>query len=288
MPNQSHITSSIVQVSTQQQQQSNRHSDSVDVSEVSSLLPSSNIAFNNERKASTSDLKRASVLSRNFWLIATLSVVLTAIVLLYYDKSHHHHQQQQLQQQYENVIVQTNASTSSSTKYRIFPKTFVWGVATSSYQIEGAVYDDQRGLSIWDVFVQQPNAIMDHSTGNVADDYYHLYPNDIALMKSLHIQAYRFSIAWSRIIPNAGMTNATINYKGIEYYNNVIDTLLHHNIVPWITLFHWDLPQTIQEQYNAGWYDVRTVDAFVEYANIIFQHFHHKVKHFITINEPWT
>lgn len=165
-----------------------------------------------------------------------------------------------------------------------FPFNFVWGVATSAYQIEGAVHEDGRGPTIWDVFVQIPGHVLDGSTGDIADDHYHRYKDDIELMKSLNIQAYRFSIAWSRILPTG---RGPINMAGIHYYNDLIDELLQQNIQPWITLFHWDLPQALQDEYN-GWMDIHTVNYFVEYANIVFQHFSHKVKHFITINEPWT
>ena len=165
-----------------------------------------------------------------------------------------------------------------------FPMDFVWGVATSAYQIEGAVHDDHRGPTIWDTFVHGPGHVLDGSTGDVADDHYHQYKEDIQLMKRLNIQAYRFSIAWSRILPDG---RGPINMAGIHFYHQLIDALVRQNIEPWITLFHWDLPQALQDEYN-GWMDIRTVDCFVEYANIIFQHFSHKVKRFITINEPWT
>jgi Glycosyl hydrolase family 1 len=165
-----------------------------------------------------------------------------------------------------------------------FPSDFVWGVATSAYQIEGAVQDDHRGPTIWDTFVHIPGHVLDGSTGDVADDHYHRFKDDIQLMQSLNIRAYRFSIAWSRILPTG---RGPINMAGIHFYNQLIDELLRQNIEPWITLFHWDLPQALQDECN-GWMDIRTVHYFVEYANIIFQHFSHKVKRFITINEPWT
>jgi beta-glucosidase/6-phospho-beta-glucosidase/beta-galactosidase len=180
-------------------------------------------------------------------------------------------------------------TTTPKAEKQRFPKAdFVWGVATSAYQIEGAVYEDHRGPTIWDTFVHttsgQQQHVLDESTGDVADDHYHRYQEDIQLMHHLNIRAYRFSIAWSRILPTG---RGPINPSGLQFYDQLIDELLRHNIEPWITLFHWDLPQALQDDFN-GWMDVRTVQCFVDYANIVFQHFSHKVKRFITINEPWT
>ena len=165
-----------------------------------------------------------------------------------------------------------------------FPPKFVWGVATSSYQIEGAVQEDGRGETIWDTFVRIPGTILDNSTGDVADDHYHRMKQDVALMKSLNVQAYRFSVAWSRILP-PGV--GQVNLAGIQFYNELIDELLRNDIEPYMTLFHWDLPQALQDDFD-GWLDRRCVDAFVDYARVIFQHFSPKVKRFITLNEPWT
>jgi hypothetical protein len=188
----------------------------------------------------------------------------------------------------QSSTFQHNASNkivnNNMTVYGSFPTDFVWGVATSSYQIEGAVNEDNRGPTIWDTFVHIPGTIMDGTTGDVADNHYHLYKDDIKLMKSLNIQAYRFSIAWSRILPNG---RGPVNEAGIRFYDELIDELLQQKIEPWITLFHWDLPQGLQDEFN-GWLDIRIVDCFVDYARIIFKHFGHKVKRFITLNEPWT
>jgi len=167
----------------------------------------------------------------------------------------------------------------------VFPPDFVWGVATSAYQIEGAVSEDGRGATIWDTFVHLPDTILDHSTGDVADDHYHRMKHDVKLMKeSLGVRAYRFSIAWSRILPHG---TGAVNPAGIEFYDALIDELLVNDIEPYVTLFHWDLPQTLQDDFG-GWLDRRCVDAFVEYARVVFEHFSHKVKRFITLNEPWT
>jgi Glycosyl hydrolase family 1 len=170
-----------------------------------------------------------------------------------------------------------------------FSDKFVWGVATSAYQIEGAVEEDGRGLTIWDTFVQRPNVVLDNSTGNIADDHYHRWKDDVALMKQLDVKSYRFSLAWSRILPN-GRTNSEqrgVNEAGIQFYDKLIDELLANDIEPWITLFHWDLPQALQDEFG-GWTSPHTVTAFCEYARIVFERFGHKVKRFITLNEPWT
>lgn len=165
-----------------------------------------------------------------------------------------------------------------------FPSDFVWGVATSAYQVEGAVTEDGRGETVWDTFVRQPGAIADNSTGAMADDHYHRWKEDVVLIKSLNVTSYRFSIAWSRIVPDG---QGTVNEAGIRFYDGLIDELKANDIEPWITLFHWDLPQTLQDEFG-GWLDKRTVDAFVLYARVVFKHFSSKVKRFITLNEPWT
>jgi beta-galactosidase len=161
---------------------------------------------------------------------------------------------------------------------------FTWGVATSAYQIEGAVDSDGRGETIWDVFTAQPGRILDASDGRVACDHYHRVTQDVQLMASLNIQAYRFSIAWSRILPNG---TGAVNPQGVAFYNHLIDTLLAHQITPWVTLFHWDLPQALEDRYG-GWLDVRTAEAFRDYAAVCFAAFGDRVQHWITINEAWT
>ena len=165
-----------------------------------------------------------------------------------------------------------------------FPSDFVWGVATSAYQIEGAVAEDGRGETIWDTFVRVPGAVLDNATGDVADDHYQRWVQDIALMKSLNVTAYRFSIAWSRILPSG---RGDVNEAGLRFYDKLVNELLANNMEPWITLFHWDLPQALEDDFG-GWLDSRTVDAFANYALIVFEQFASKVKRFITLNEPWT
>jgi Glycosyl hydrolase family 1 len=163
-----------------------------------------------------------------------------------------------------------------------FPSSFVFGVATSSYQIEGGA--TSRGGTIWDTFANTPGAILDNSTAIVADDHYHLWEQDVMLMRGLNVQAYRFSIAWSRILPQG---RGEISREGIRFYDQLIDALLVNGIEPWVTLFHWDLPQPLEDEFG-GWLDARIVYAFEDYARVIFETFGHKVKHFITLNEPWT
>ncbi len=164
-----------------------------------------------------------------------------------------------------------------------FPKDFVWGTATSAYQIEGAWNEDDKGLSIWDDFVRKGDKIRNNDTGNIACDHYHKMKQDVAVLKSIGVNAYRFSIAWTRIIPNG---TGHINPKGIEFYNELIDELLKNGITPWVTLYHWDLPLTL-ERNSEGWLSKTIVKAFGEFAKICFINFGDRVKNWITINEPW-
>lgn len=164
-----------------------------------------------------------------------------------------------------------------------FPKGFVWGSATSAYQIEGAWNEDGKGPSIWDAFCQIPSKVHLNETGNIACDHYHRFAEDVALMKRMGLKAYRFSIAWTRILPTG---KGEINKKGIEFYNDLIDLLLYHDIEPWVTLYHWDLPLALQLEMD-GWLNADIADYFAEYADICFQYFGDRVKNWITINEAW-
>jgi beta-glucosidase len=156
----------------------------------------------------------------------------------------------------------TLAANSATSIGRQFPDGFYWGVATSSYQIEGAWNEDGKGPSIWDTYVHTAGNIENNGTGDVANDHYHRYAEDVALMKSIGATAYRFSIAWPRIFPEGtGQPNA----KGLDFYNRLVDELLAAGIEPFATLYHWDLPQTLQDKYN-GWQSMDTVSAFAEYA----------------------
>ncbi|WP_053992420.1 GH1 family beta-glucosidase [Mangrovimonas sp. TPBH4] len=164
-----------------------------------------------------------------------------------------------------------------------FPKDFVWGSATSSYQIEGAWNTDGRGPSIWDAFCQIPGKVFEGDTGDVACDHYHKMKEDVALMKQMGLTAYRFSISWSRIFPQG---QGEINEKGIQFYSELIDELLANDIEPWVTLYHWDLPLALQLEMD-GWLNKEITDVFVDYAQLCFERFGDRVKHWITFNEAW-
>jgi beta-glucosidase len=163
-----------------------------------------------------------------------------------------------------------------------FPEDFMWGAATSAYQIEGAWNEDGKGESIWDRFVHSPGTIADGSTGDVACDHYHRWPEDIALMKALGLKAYRFSVSWPRVLP-AG--RGKVNQAGLDFYSRLVDGLLEAGIAPFVTLCHWDLPQALQDE--GGWAVRSTAEAFVEYADVVSRHLGDRVKHWITHNEPW-
>ncbi len=163
---------------------------------------------------------------------------------------------------------------------QLFPNGFLWGSATASYQVEGAVKADGRGVSIWDTFSHTPGKTNNGDTGDVADDHYHRYKEDIQLMKAMGLQTYRFSVAWSRIFPNGtGMPNP----KGIDFYSRVVDELLANKIQPYCTLFHWDLPQALEDK--GGWQSRETSEAFANYAGYVAQHLSDRVTHFMTLNE---
>lgn len=164
---------------------------------------------------------------------------------------------------------------------RKFPAGFLWGSATASYQVEGAFDEDGRKPSIWDVFSKTPGKTVDGATGDVSVDHYHRYKEDIALMKALGVKTYRFSIAWPRVFPDG--TGAP-NPKGLDFYNRLIDELLRNDIMPFATMYHWDLPQVMQEKYG-GWESSETSKAFAEYAGYTAGKISDRVKHFFTINE---
>ncbi len=161
-----------------------------------------------------------------------------------------------------------------------FPKGFVWGTATSSYQIEGAVNEDGRGPSIWDTFCKEPGKIRDGSSGDVACDHYHRYKEDIGLIRELGAKAYRFSIAWPRVFPEG---TGKPNPKGLDFYNRLVDELLANGIEPYATLYHWDLPQALQDE--GGWEARSTAEAFAEYARLCYARYGSRVKLWATFNE---
>lgn len=162
-----------------------------------------------------------------------------------------------------------------------FKKDFVWGGATASYQVEGAAYEDGKGLNIWDIFCREEGHIYENQTGDVACDQYHLYKDDVKMMKEMGLKAYRFSVSWSRIIPEG---IGKINQKGIEYYDNLVNELLDNGIEPYMTLYHWDLPYALH--LKGGWMNPESPEWFYEYAKIITEHFSDRVTHFFTLNEP--
>jgi beta-glucosidase len=163
-----------------------------------------------------------------------------------------------------------------------FPADFRWGVSTSSFQIEGAGREDGKGESIWDRFCSEPGRIRDGSNGLVACDHYHLFPQDLDMAKSLGVNAYRFSIAWPRILPQG---RGAVNEAGLAFYDRLVDGMLARGLDPWCTLYHWDLPQALQEQ--GGWISRDTVAAFLEYTDVVTRRLGDRVKHWITHNEPW-
>ncbi|KAM1115670.1 hypothetical protein TB2_006194 [Malus domestica] len=168
-----------------------------------------------------------------------------------------------------------------------FEPGFIFGTASSAYQVEGAWKEGGRGPSIWDTFTHNhPEKIMDGSNGDVAIDQYHRYKEDVRIMKDMGMDAYRFSISWSRVLPN-GTLSGGVNTKGIEYYNNLIDELLDNGLKPFVTIFHWDVPQTLEDEYG-GFLSSRIVDHFKDYAELCFKYFGDRVKHWITVNEPYT
>ena len=164
-----------------------------------------------------------------------------------------------------------------------FPPGFVFGVATSSYQIEGGVTAGGRGPSIWDTFCRTPGKVQGGDTGDVACDHYHRVDEDVALIKSLGVSAYRFSVAWPRIFPTG--VEEEPNEAGLAFYERLVDALHSAGITPWVTLYHWDLPQGLQDR--GGWANRETVYAFVRFAAAVSRRLGSRVKHYITHNEPW-
>lgn len=162
-----------------------------------------------------------------------------------------------------------------------FKKDFMWGAATSSYQIEGAYNEGGRGMSIWDVYSHQPGKVLGGDTGDTACDHYHRFREDVRLMREIGIKAYRFSISWTRIIPDG---DGKINEEGVHFYSELIDELLENGIEPYITIFHWDYPYELYKR--GGWMNPESIDWFARYAAIVAERFSDRVRHFVTFNEP--
>ena len=158
---------------------------------------------------------------------------------------------------------------------------FLWGVATSSYQIEGAAHEDGRGLSIWDTFCKVPGKVANADNGDIACDHYHRYEEDLDLMKWMGVDAYRFSVAWPRVIPGG---IGSVNKAGLDFYDRLIDGALERGIEPWLTMYHWDLPQALQDK--GGWNSRQIVQWFEEYAEVLTTKLGDRVKNWMTLNEP--
>ncbi|KEH33182.1 putative vicianin beta-glucosidase [Medicago truncatula] len=167
----------------------------------------------------------------------------------------------------------------------LFPDDFLFGIGSSAYQVEGASDIDGRGPSIWDTFTKQnPNKIWDHSSGNVGADFYHRYKEDLKVVKEIGLDSYRFSISWSRIFPKG---KGAVNPLGVKFYNNLINEILANGLVPFVTLFHWDLPQALEDEYK-GFLNKNIAKDFAVYADFCFKTFGDRVKHWVTLNEPYS
>ena len=162
-----------------------------------------------------------------------------------------------------------------------FKKDFVWGSATASYQIEGAAYEDGKGLSVWDMACQKPGFIKFGHTGDVACDHYHRFAEDVAIMKELGLQAYRFSISWPRVLPEG---IGKVNGSGLDFYDRLVDELLKNKIIPYITIFHWDYPYELYKR--GGWLNPESPDWFGEYTKLVVERLSDRVTHWVTQNEP--
>ena len=164
----------------------------------------------------------------------------------------------------------------------VFPEGFVWGAATASYQIEGAARDDGRGRSVWDTFSHTPGKVASGHTGDVACDHYHRYADDVRLMTELGLGAYRFSVSWPRVQPDG---TGPVNTRGLDFYDRLVDELTGAGITPYVTLYHWDLPQTLEDR--GGWTERDTAYRLADYAEAVHARLGDRVRTWTTLNEPW-
>jgi beta-glucosidase len=181
-----------------------------------------------------------------------------------------------------NTFQAQRPETSTATAAIPFPPGFQWGAATAAYQIEGAVREQGRGASIWDIFSHTPGAIGDGTNADIACDHYHRYRDDVRLMSELGLTAYRFSVAWPRVQPDG---RGAPNQAGLDFYRRLVDELLDHDVEPWLTLYHWDLPQPLEDA--GGWPERDTAARFAEYALLVHHALGDRVKYWTTLNEPW-
>jgi beta-glucosidase len=181
----------------------------------------------------------------------------------------------------DQVAVLTDAAPAHAGERR-FPGDFRWGVATAAYQIEGSTTEDGRGRSIWDTFARTPGKVHLGHTGDVACDHYRRYRHDVALMRELNVGTYRFSVAWPRIVPDG---TGPANSRGLDFYDRLVDTLMETGINPMVTLYHWDLPQALED--HGGWTNRRTAYHFADYARVVHARLGDRVRTWTTLNEPW-
>jgi beta-glucosidase len=181
-----------------------------------------------------------------------------------------------------DLLDTTVAPASEAELIASLPSDFRWGVATSAYQIEGAYQEDGRGVSIWDTYCRTPGMVEGGENGDVACDHYHRMPQDVALIKSLGVDVYRFSVAWPRIQADG---TGPANEKGLAFYDRLVDELLHAGVDPWVTLYHWDLPQALEDK--GGWPERDTAYRFADYAMLVFDRLQDRVRTWTTLNEPW-
>ncbi|MGW4640224.1 GH1 family beta-glucosidase [Sphaerisporangium sp. NPDC004334] len=181
------------------------------------------------------------------------------------------------------TVTSRGTLASHSTQGRaVFPEGFVWGAATAAYQIEGAVRDDGRGPSVWDTFSRTPGKVASGHTGDVACDHYHRYAEDVRLMADLGLGAYRFSVSWPRVQPDGA---GPVNTRGLDFYDRLVDELVAAGITPYVTLYHWDLPQALEDR--GGWTSRDTAHRLAEYAEVVHARLGDRVRHWTTLNEPW-